>query len=88
MEKQETVNISLPMDMIREIDRLAKEENITVDKIMIKALNQYLQNHEVWQKIFKQGEEWAKELGIKSEEDVDDLIHEFRKEQSTCKSSI
>lgn len=48
MEKQETINISLPMDMIREIDRLAKEENVTVDKIMIKALNQYLQNHEVW----------------------------------------
>ena len=83
MEKQETINISLPMDMIREIDRLAKEENVTVDKIMLKALNQYLQNHEVWQKIFKQDEEWAKELGIKSEEDVDDLIHEFRKEQST-----
>jgi predicted transcriptional regulator len=84
MEKQEIINISLPMDMIREIDRLAKEENVTVDKIMIKALNQYLQNHEVWQKIFRQGEEWAKELGIRSEEDIDDLIHEFRKEQSAC----
>jgi len=60
MEKQETINISLPSDMIREIDRLAKKENVTVDKIMIKSLNQYLQNHEVWQKIFKQGEEWGK----------------------------
>ena len=87
MEKQE-IYISLPSNIVREIDRLAKQEKVTMDKIMIKALNQYIQNHEIWQQIFEKGEKWAKELGIESEDDVDDLIHEFRKEQSANKSSL
>ena len=83
MGEQETITLSLPSEMIREIDRLAKEEKSTRDEILKSALNQYFRGQEVWRQIFKQGEKWAKELGIKNEEDVDRLIHEFRKEQST-----
>ncbi len=40
--------------------------------------NQYLRSHEIWEQIFERGAKWAKELGIKNEEDVDRLIHEYR----------
>ncbi|MEK7397769.1 MAG: ribbon-helix-helix protein, CopG family [Candidatus Poribacteria bacterium] len=89
MEKEiETISVSIPAKMIEEINRLANVENISVDKIMVKALSQYIRNNEVWQHIFERGEVWAKELGIESEEDVDELIHEFRREQSTNKNSL
>jgi len=88
MEEEQTITLSLPSRMIREIDRLAKEERATRDEILKSALSQYFRSHEVWKQIFGRGEKWAKELGIKNEEDVDKLIHEFRKEQATAKSGL
>ncbi len=82
MEEQETITFSLPSEIVREIDRLAKEEKSTRDEILKSALNQYFRSQEIWKQIFKQGEKWARELGIKNEEDVNKLIHEFRKEQA------
>ena len=86
--EEETVILSLPSRMIREIDLLAKEGRTTKDEILKSALNQYFRSQEVWKQIFERGEEWAKELGIKNEEDMGKLIHEFRKEQATAKSGL
>ena len=88
MEEEQTVTFSLPSGMIGEVDRLAKEGRATRDEILKSALNQYFRSHEVWKQIFERGEEWAKELGIRNEEDVDKLIHEFRREQATAKSGL
>jgi len=88
MEEQTTIALSLPLSMVREIDRLAKEEQITRNDVLKSALGQYFRSHEIWEQIFAQGERWAEELGIKNEEDVDKLIHEFRREQATAKSGF
>lgn len=88
MEDEKTITLSLPPRMLDEIDRLAKEEQATRDEILKAALRQYFQNQQVWKQIFQQGETWAKELGIRNEEDVDKLIHEFREEQSAAESSL
>jgi len=88
MEDEKTITLSLPSRMLEEIDRLAEEEQATRDEVLKSALKRYLQNQEVWKRIFQQGESWARELGIKSEEDVDRIIHEFREEQSAAKSSL
>jgi predicted transcriptional regulator len=88
MEEEQTVTLSLPSTMIRQIDRLAKEGRATRDEILKSALDQYFRNQEVWRQIFERGEEWAKELGIENEEDVDRLIHEFRKEQTIAKGGL
>ena len=88
MEEEQTITFSLPLTMIREIDLLAKEGQTTRHEILKSALNQYFRSQEVWKQIFERGEEWAKELGIRNEEDVDRLIHEFRKEQAIAKGSL
>ena len=88
MEDEKTITLSLPPRMLDEIDRLAKEEQATRDEILKAALRQYFQNQQVWKQIFQQGEKWARELGIRNEEDVDKLIHEFREEQSVAESSL
>jgi DNA phosphorothioation-dependent restriction protein DptG len=84
--EQKTITLSLPLKTIEEIERLANEQETTCEEILESALDQYSQNREAWRQIFNQGEKWAKELGIKNEEDVDKLIHEFRKEQAKAKS--
>ena len=88
MEEKRTITLSLPSSIIREIDRLAKEEHATRDDILKSALSQYSRSHDVWRQIFERGEKWAEELGIRNEEDVDRLIHEFRREQATAKDSL
>jgi Arc/MetJ-type ribon-helix-helix transcriptional regulator len=88
MEEEQTITFSLPSTMIREIDLLVKEGRTTRDEILRSALNQYFRSQEVWKQIFERGEEWAKELGVKNEGDVDRLIHEFRKEQATAKGGL
>jgi len=75
-EKQETITLSLPSRIIKELDEMAKKAKTTRSQVLSAALEQYFKSDEVWEQIFKWGEECAKELGIKNEEDVDRLIHE------------
>ena len=74
--------------MLEEIDRLAEEEQATRNDVLRSALKRYLQSQEVWGRIFQQGEMWARELGIRNEEDVDRIIHEFREEPSAAESGL
>ena len=48
------------------------------------SLKQYIASERRWQSIRKRGEETAKAFGIRNEEDVDRLIHNFRREKSEC----
>ena len=88
MEEKRTITLSLPSGTIEEIDKLALEEQTTRNEICRSALDQYFRSHQAWKQIFEQGEEWARELGIRNEEDVDKLIHEFRKEQASIEGGL
>ena len=59
---------------------MAKEKKVSRSEILREALKQYIKSEKLWQKIYKIGEETAKELNIK-EEDVERMIQEFRKEE-------
>lgn len=86
-ENQEIITLSLPTKIIRELDAVALKEKTTRDKILSEALEYYFRSNQTWEQIYKWGEESAEELGIKNEEDVERLIHEFRKEQAITKGS-
>lgn len=73
---EQTITLSLPSEVIEELDRKAKEENRTRNQLLIAAIDQYFERGRTWDQIFKWGEEAAKELGIKDEKDIDRLIHE------------
>jgi metal-responsive CopG/Arc/MetJ family transcriptional regulator len=79
------VNTSLPLDVYQELEDLAEKKGISRSQILRLALVNYVDQEKRWQRIYEIGEKRAKELGIKSEEDVERLIHEFRKEYSETK---
>ncbi len=80
------VNFSLPPEIYKEVEELAKQREISKSQILREALKQYIASERRWQQIRKWGEETAKRLGIKNEDDVDRIIHEFREEKSRAKS--
>jgi len=78
--KTKIINMSLPPEVYKELNKLAKEKRLSRSEILRRALKQYIASEKIWQQIYKWGEESARKLGIKNEEDVTRLIHEFRKE--------
>jgi hypothetical protein len=43
---------------------------------------QHTSRWNLWQQIYRWGEESAREMGIESETEVDELVHRFRREQT------
>jgi len=74
------VNMSLPLDIYNQADEIAKKRGVSRSEILKKALEVYIMQEKRWELIYKWGEEKAKELKIKDEEDVERLIREFRRE--------
>ena len=72
------MTVSLPQEMFNKAEKLAKDENRTRSELFREALRQYMASRERWQEIRKWGGETAREYGIRSEEDVERLIDEFR----------
>ena len=75
------INFSLLPEIVKEVDELAKEKKVSRSEILREALKQYIKSEKLWQKIYKIGEETAKNLNIKTEEDVERMVQEFRKEK-------
>jgi len=74
------VNMSLPLDIYNQADEMAKKRGVSRSEILKKALEAYIMREKRWELIYKWGEEKARELKIKDEEDVERLIQEFRRE--------
>ncbi|MCD6256853.1 ribbon-helix-helix protein, CopG family [Candidatus Aerophobetes bacterium] len=68
--------LSLPPEMVEQIEKIAKEENMTKSELFREALREYLKKKR-WEKIREYGAKKAAELGIR-EEDVERLIDEYR----------
>lgn len=74
------LTVSLPQEMFKKAEKIAREENRTRSELFREALRQYISTRERWQAIRARGARTAEELGIRSEEDVERLIQEFRSE--------
>jgi len=71
-----TWTISLPPKMVKEAERIAKDENRTKSELVREALRFYLDEKE-WQYIYKYGTKKAMEKGL-SELDIEKLVNEIR----------
>lgn len=74
----QTLNIALPGDLIKKVDELAKKEFRNRSDLIREALRAYIGNNEKWEELFSYGQSTAKRLGIKTEEDVNRIVEEFR----------
>ena len=68
--------ISLPPEIVKQIEKIIKEEGMTKSELFREALREYIRKRR-WERIREYGARKAAELGIK-EEEVEKLIDEYR----------
>lgn len=74
----QTFNIALPSNLVARMDLVAANEYRNRSELIREAVRVYLDRIERWDKIFKAGKRVAKKMGIKSEEDVNRIVLEYR----------
>jgi CopG family transcriptional regulator/antitoxin EndoAI len=81
MRTTKVMTLSLPPEMVKEVERLTKEEKRTKSELFREALRKYI-NDRRWQQLRQWGTKAAQELGISTEEEVDELIHRHRRKMN------
>jgi len=74
----QTFNISLPRELVKKVDAQAKEEYRNRSDFIREALIARLRDKDAWNQIFKAGEKAMKDMGIKSEEEVNEIVYKYR----------
>ncbi len=72
------MTVSLPQEMFKKAEKLAKDENRTRSELFREALRQYMASRERWQEIRKWGGDTAHEYDVRSEADVERIVDELR----------
>lgn len=74
----QTLNIALPEELVKKIDAQAKKEYRNRSELIREAVRVYIDDKSEWEAIFRAGEKAMQEMGIKSEQEVDDIVYEYR----------
>lgn len=74
----QTLNIALPKQLVKKVDEAAKKEYRNRSELIREALRVYLKESEELEDLFAFGKKIGKKMGIKSEEDVNKIVYEFR----------
>lgn len=83
----QTLNISLPRELVKKVDEQAKEEYRNRSDFIREALIASLKEKSNWEQIFKAGEKAMKDMGIKSEEEVNEIVYKYRHGRKSRKSN-
>ncbi len=81
-----TFNLSMPSDLLKLVDKQAKSEHRSRSELFRDAAREYILRDKKWKSLQRYGAAQAKKMGLRTEEDVVRMIHEFRKEQRDLKS--
>lgn len=77
----QTLNISLPPELVKKMDFLARQEYATRSDFIRQAIIDKVNSRRRWKDIFAYGKKMGKKMGIKSEEAVYRLVDEYRQEK-------
>lgn len=80
--KRKILNISMPPELYRKVEKLAEEQAKAKGEFVREVLRQYIETDTRWKQIRKWGEESAQISGIKGQGDLEGIIEQYRKEQS------
>lgn len=75
-----TLTVSLPPQLYEEVERIAKQEHKTKSELfrdMLRVYEDFLDERR-WSRLRRTGTESAKKLGVKTEADIERLVHEAR----------
>ncbi len=78
--KTKVINFSLPLELYKKTENLARRKKVSKSQILREALQTYIASEERWEKLRTWGTETAKLLNLKNEEDIENLVHEYREE--------
>lgn len=78
-ESEMSVSLTLPPSLLDEVERLAQREGKSADELMQEAVRRYVLRRR-FRELQDYGAEQARNLGVQ-EEDVERLIHEYRRER-------
>jgi len=73
--KRKVVSVSLPENYLRKLEKLTEGENKSRSQLIRELLDKY-ETDEIWQDIYKWGDETQAKFNIKSEEDVLRIIND------------
>ncbi len=79
MRLTKLISFSILPDFLREVERVAKEENRTKSELIREALRRYIEDRE-WEKLTRYARIKSAETGIKTEEDIQRAVDESRGE--------
>jgi len=74
----QTLNISLPKELVKKVDTQAKKEYRNRSDLIRQALRVYMGNRQEWDDLLAYGKKIGKKMGIKSEDDVNRIVEEYR----------
>ncbi|OGG29486.1 hypothetical protein A2971_02225 [Candidatus Gottesmanbacteria bacterium RIFCSPLOWO2_01_FULL_46_21] len=75
----QTFNISLPRDLIANMDAVAKKEYRNRSELIREAVRVYLAETSAWNALFAYGQKQARTLKITSEDEVNARVGAYRK---------
>ena len=78
MKTMEPLSFTFPKEMVEEIQGLAKEERKTKSQLVRDAVTRYVQEKK-WRSLQMKAAFKARALGVSSEQDVDRLVHQYRR---------
>ena len=81
MRLTKLISFSILPDFLREVEKVAKEENRTKSELIREALRRYIEDRE-WENLTRYARIKSAETGIKTEEDIQRAVDELRGEQS------
>lgn len=72
----QTFNISLPVELVKRADVVAKNEFRNRSELIKEALRVYLTNKQSWDELFTYGKSIGKRMAIKSENQIFEMLYE------------
>ncbi|OGR31207.1 MAG: hypothetical protein A2139_09530 [Desulfobacca sp. RBG_16_60_12] len=79
MRRTKLISFSILPDFLREVEKVAKEEHRTKSELIREALRRYIEDRE-WEKLSRYARRKSAETGIKTEEDIQRVVDEYRGE--------
>lgn len=74
----QTLNISLPIELVKRADFVAKKEYKNRSELIKEALRTYLISKQSWEELFAYGKKIGNKKGIKSERQVFKMVDDYR----------
>lgn len=77
--RTQTLNISLPSDLVRQADRVADREYRNRSELIREALRVYLREFEEWDALFAYGRRQAARRKVRGDGDVVRAVRQYRR---------